>query len=35
LDAIQEKMKREIGLKLDFKEVVDQGPDESFKKIHP
>lgn len=35
LDGIHEKIKREIGLKLDFKEIVDPGPDDSFKKIHP
>ena len=28
-------MKSEINLKLNFRDVKDRGPDESFKKIHP
>ena len=35
MDTIYENMKDEIGLKLDFREVKDVLPDESFRRIHP
>lgn len=35
LDTIYENMKDEINLKLDFRDVKDTRPDDSFKKIHP